>query len=170
MRKSAVMIMVLGLLQLACRSTPPAAPPAADASVSASVAYEAGMQYAQQALYDQAIAKFEEAVRLDPGHAQALNNMGACYIEKGQDYYATAREKLERAVSLPRGQADPKAWYNLTVMYTLTGIYDRAFEALDKSLGFGFKEYDYLRVDEHLYELRRKPEFRKVLEKHNVFL
>jgi Tfp pilus assembly protein PilF len=158
-------ILAAGLFLICCAGTQ-----VTKRSVEARLAFESGKQYAQDGLYDQAIVKLKEAVAEDPSYAAAYMNLGVVYIQKGKDYYATARESLEKAARLPEGAKDPLVWYNLTVIYTLMGVFDKAFEALDRSLAYGFKEYDALRTDEDLYELRRKQEFRKILEQHNVFL
>lgn len=169
MRITACVPSVLALLALGACASAGGGRPAAPAS-DAKIALEAGKQYAQSGLYDQAIAKFKEAVAADPEFALAHMNLGVCYIQKGKDYYASARESLEKAASLASGRNDPLVWYNLTVIYTLTGVFDKAFDSLDRSLGNGFKNFDALRVDKDLNELRRKPEFRQILERHNVFL
>ena len=152
-------------------------------------AFEAGKQYTQSQMYDQAISKFETAVakfeaaeRIDStlprklqlptqeGHALALMNMGACNIQKGKDYHPKALQQLQAASRLPGGTVNPLVWYNLMAVRTLTGSYIEAIDALDKALSFGFRNYDALRTDEDLYELRRRPEWRATLEKHGVFL
>ncbi len=165
MKKRRVLLLLVGLTAIFVS-------PAAQASKKskARVAFESGKHYAHSGLYDQAVEKFEEAVEKDPEYALAYMNLGVCYIQKGEDYYLTARGMLERASRLERGAKDPLVWYNLTVLYTLIEVFDKAYEALDKSLGYGFDQYDALRTDEDLYELRRKSEFRKILEKHKVFL
>lgn len=136
----------------------------------ARIAFESGMQYAQSGLYDQAITKFQEAVAIDKKYADAYMNMGVCYIKKGSSYHGTARDLLEQASNLPNGRANPLVWYNLTVVYTVTSVFDRAFSALERTLGLGFRDFDALRADPDLTELRRKPEFRKILERYRVFL
>lgn len=167
MRRSPVIVVLVSvLIVLLCA----ASAAAGKKKTRAKIAFESGKQYAQSGLYDQAIEKFEEATGLDPQHALAYMNMGVCYIQKGEDYYPVARRKLEHASRLEGGRQNPLVWYNLTAIYTLIGAFDRAFEALDRTLSYGFKEYDALRSDEDLYELRRKNEFRTILEKHNVFL
>lgn len=137
---------------------------------AARVAMEAGKQYAQSGLYDQAITRFKEAIAEDDESAAAYMNLGVCYIQKGRDYYATARENLSVSPPGRTTGTDPPVWYNLAVIYTLTDVYDKALDALDRALGFGFKDYDALRTDKDLRELRKREQFRAVLERHNVFL
>jgi tetratricopeptide (TPR) repeat protein len=155
----------------------------------ANSAYESGKQYAQSGMYDQAIAQFETAITqfeqaaeldaelpkkhrvpMDPRHALAYMNMGVCNIQKGEDYRPRAREQLETASRLPEGAEDALIWYNVMAIRTLMGDHVAAIDALDKALDLGFKNFDALRTDEDLYELRRKPEWRATLEKHGVFL
>ena len=45
-----------------------------------------------------------------------------------------------------------------------------ALDEIDAALAKGFSDYDALRRDPDLENLRRSPEFRKVLEKHKVFI
>jgi len=42
--------------------------------------------------------------------------------------------------------------------------------ALDAALANGFQNYDALRKDPELLNLRKSPEWRKTLEKYKVFL
>ena len=142
--------------------------------IAAQTAYESGMQFAQSGLYDQAAGKFEEAIRMCPNFHSAHMNLGVTLIQKGKDWHRAALRHLkaaEAAESRQRPQSrDPLVQYNLTVIHTLLEDFPAAYQALDKALSFRFKNFDALRADEDLYELRRKPEFRKVLERHNVFL
>ena len=51
----------------------------------------------------------------------------------------------------------------------LNGKGGLALDEIDAALTKGFSEYDVLRRDSDLENLRNHPEFRKVLEKHKVF-
>lgn len=152
-------------------------------------AYEGGKQYAQSQLYDQAISRFEVAIAkfaeaekadqklplrmqvpMDRILPLAHMNMGVCYIQKGQAYYSRASAEIERASQLQAGQRNPLIWYNVAAIRTLRGNLIEAIAALDRSLTLGFNNYDALRSDKDLYELRRIPEWRECLERHNVFL
>lgn len=163
-----LVLLALGIALLA-GSLPAAAQPATRKKV-AMTAYESGMQYAAQGLWDQAIQKFQDAINDDRKFADAWMNMGVCYLKKGSSYATTAREKLEMAASLEKGRTNPLVYYNLTIAYAMQGTFDKAFETLDRCLGLGFRDFDALRSDPDLNELRRKPEFRKILERHRVFL
>ena len=46
--------------------------------------YNRGVAYFQKGEYDQAIAEFTEAIRLDPTDTQAYVNRGVAYDEKGE--------------------------------------------------------------------------------------
>lgn len=155
----------------------------------ASNAYDSGLQFAQSRMYDQAISSFEKAIQkydaaqvinaslrrslrkpMDPKHALAMMNMGVCNMQKGQDFHPRARRQIEDAAKQPEGRNNPLIWYNVMAIRTLMGDHLDALDALDRALDLGFDNFDALRTDEDLYELRRKPGWRKTLEKHGVFL
>lgn len=52
--------------------------------------YNRGVDYYQNGEYDQAIADFSEAIRLDPTMAMAYSNRGAVYLYKGDYDWETA--------------------------------------------------------------------------------
>ena len=47
---------------------------------------------------------------------------------------------------------------------------DLALDEIDAALSRGFSDYDALRKDSDLDNVRQHPEFRKILEKHKVFI
>jgi tetratricopeptide (TPR) repeat protein len=116
--------------------------------------------------FDQAIEEFSAAIKLDPRSATAYGNRGVAFIQ--QKKYNKAREDLTEAIKLDPD--DRIALYNLAVVHTLQKDLDLALDALDKALIKGFNNYDALRNDRDLMELRKHPEFRKILERHKIFL
>ena len=87
-----------------------------------------------------------------------------------QKKYNKAEVDLKKAAELK--PKDPIIHYNLAALYSLQNKLDLALDELDKALENGFDNYDALKSsgDHVLKNLRKDPEFRKVLEKHKVFI
>lgn len=124
------------------------------------------MTYVSMRDYENALVEFSRAIELTPSYAVAYANRGVTFMQ--QRKYNKALDDLKKAVELsPR---DKNIHYNLTALYALQGHKDRAFDSLDQALKLGFNQYDVLRSDPDLQNLRTDPEFRRVLEKHKIFL
>ena len=78
----------------------------------------------------EAIADFQEALRLSPDNRIALNNLGRAY--RVQKRYDDAREAYEHVLRL--GPDDPDANYGLGMMYAQNDDTDHAFECLQRAL------------------------------------
>ncbi|MBU4129075.1 tetratricopeptide repeat protein, partial [bacterium] len=50
------------------------------------------------ATYDQALFSYQKALKIDPGYADAYNNLGVLYYKKGR--YQEATEKLRKAIEI----------------------------------------------------------------------
>ncbi len=125
-----------------------------------------GMTYAKMRDYDNAILEFSKALELNRRYAAAYVNRAVAYMQ--QRKYNKALDDLKQAERLnPR---DKMVFYNYTALYSLQNQLDRALDALDRSLDLGFNNYDALRGDPDLNNVRTHPEFAKVLEKHKVFI
>jgi len=85
-----------------------------------------------------------------------------------QRKFNKAEEDLRKAREL--NPASPSVRYNTASLYSLEGKVDLALDEIDAALARGFTDYDALRRDTDLDNVRRHPEFRKVLEKHKVFI
>lgn len=125
-----------------------------------------GLTYVNQKQYENALKEFTRAIEIHPQYATAYANRGLVYMQ--QKKYNKALDDLNKAVKL---DPDNKMiHYNLTAYYSQQKQLDRALDSLDMALKLGFDDYDTLRKDPDLENLRQHPEFRKVLEKHKVFL
>jgi tetratricopeptide (TPR) repeat protein len=61
--------------------------------------YDLGLAFKEMGLIDEAIAEFQVALRGGANPLATLENLGQCFVEKGQ--YAVAERVLERALTLP---------------------------------------------------------------------
>jgi lipoprotein NlpI len=92
--------------------------------------YRRGNAYNEQGDYDRAIDDYNEALQLNPKHANALSNRGVAYGHKGE--YDLAIQSYDEALRLnPRHL---NALYNRGNAYTRKGEYDRAAQDYDQVL------------------------------------
>lgn len=127
--------------------------------------FKQGLTYAKSSDYENAILEFKRAIEISPT-SKAYANLGVCYMKMGKTNKAL--EALSEAVNLDK--CDSFALYNLAAIYSVQDKTDLGLDALDKALNCGFNNYDAIRFDKDLNNLRGEPEFRKILEKHKVFL
>ena len=98
--------------------------------------------------------------------ANAYANLGGAYMQVGKNNLAL--EALNEGVK--RDPNNTLVLYNLTALHSKLDNTDIALRYLDQTLAKGFKNYDALRFDPDLTNIRGEPEFRKVLEANSVFL
>lgn len=121
--------------------------------------------------YKNALLEFSNAIKIYPKYAEAYSDRGVVYMQ--QKKYNKAEEDLKKAAELK--PKDPIILYNLAALYSLEKKNDFALDYLDKALENGFNNFDALKPegkdsDPDLVNLRKDPEFKKVLEKHKVFI
>ncbi len=131
----------------------------------ADIHFKQGVNYASRSDYENAILEFEQSISIRPT-SKAYANMGVCYMKTGKTNKAL--NALKQAVSID--SCDAFAQYNLAGVYSVLDQTDLGIDALDNALKCGFNNYDAIRFDPDLNNLRGVPEFRKTLEKHKIFL
>ena len=118
---------------------------------------KAGMLY-RSGRYQEAKKLYEAVLGLDPGHVEALNNLGVIYI-RDKDYLR-AEENFEKAVLLKPSYSEP--YYNLACLYSIRGEIDRSLAYLKKAAGLNGNVVDWARNDSDLQGLWELEEFKKI--------
>ena len=113
-----------------------------------------------------AINEFSNAIKKDPSYATAYSNRAVAYMM--QKKYNLALDDLKKAKELKPNDASIR--YNLASCHSLMGNVDLGFVELDAALANGFNDYDSLRKDPDIANLRKHPDWRKTLEKYKVFI
>ncbi len=124
-----------------------------------------GLIYANQNDMQNAVIEFKAAVDKSPS-VEGYSNLGAAYMKLGK--YNLAYDALKRGERLD--DDDPNLNYNLMALYSLRDQTDLALVHLEKALANGFANYDAIRFDPDLANLRGEPEFRTTLEAAGVFI
>jgi len=79
---------------------------------------------------DDSVVHFQQALRVDPHHLAALDNLGNAY--RLQKRWPEAREVLERAIQI--APQDPEANYSLGMVFAQMDDTDQAYEYLQRAL------------------------------------
>jgi tetratricopeptide (TPR) repeat protein len=119
------------------------------------------MTRSEQRELDVKIEFIEGLVRREPGYVDALQLLGDHYTQRGR--YAEGLKVDERLARLQPG--DALVFYNLACSYSLTEQFDRATLALEKALGLGYRDFNWLAMDPDLHKLRQQPNYRNIEDK-----
>ncbi len=150
--------------QLGKGSTDPVAQ--AEIPTEAKLNMQQGMNYMRGKDWDNAIKEFTVAIQKHPKYDVAYSNRAVSYMQ--QKKFNKAMDDLKEAEKINPKNAT--VHYNFVSLYSLQNQLDRALDSLDRCLELGFNNYDALRIDPDLNNVRKHPEFRKILEKHKVFI
>ena len=102
---------------------------------------------------------YEETLRRDPDHVEALNNLGV--IDIREKNYPAALKRLKEAVRLRPGYADPH--YNLACLYALKGDIKEGVSHFKRAAALNPSVIEWAQADSDLDNLRTVPEFRDIL-------
>jgi tetratricopeptide (TPR) repeat protein len=92
--------------------------------------YKRANAYYGKGDHDRAIHDYDQAIRLNPGHANSFSNRGAAYARRGD--YDRAIQNYDEAIRLNPNHAD--AFSNRGVAYARKGDYDRAIRDYDEAI------------------------------------
>lgn len=115
-----------------------------------------GVLHDKKGLYDEAIGQFEKALQIDPSNTTAQKN-----LENAKKNKAVVQEREKKIAQAHKEvEAQPHsadASYKLARLYAFYGKKEQAMEWLHKALKLGFNDFDYLKADPALKDLRDDP-------------
>jgi tetratricopeptide (TPR) repeat protein len=98
---------------------------------------------------------YEKTLETDPGHVEALNNLGVIFMQRKD--LASARKNFLKAIRLRPQSADPH--YNLACLYALNGELSLGMAHLRKAASLEGSAKVWAQKDKDLENLRSLPEF-----------
>ncbi len=114
-----------------------------------------GLAYAGKGQYDQAIDDYGAAIRANPKYEKAYFNRANAYYTKGK--YNEAVDDYNKAVEL--NPKNPYPYYNMACIYSM-----RACTMLRKSVGNGFKDWELIKKDKDLDNIRNSSCYREIIK------
>ena len=99
----------------------------------------------------------ESLVRKHPDFLAALRLLGDLYTKKGM---------LEKGLHIDEYLSqlqpqDPFIYYNLACSYSLLNQTDKAFRSIKRAIKCGYRDFDYLKQDNDLTNLRNDNRFQR---------
>jgi len=112
--------------------------------------------------YEQSIKYYLKAVSLDPGNADLLSYLGYAYTYNKD--YSAGIDCFLKEISLDTTSAD--GYYNMACAYSLKGDAQQGFKYLELAFQKGFSNYEHVKKDEDLNNLRKTGSFNNLLGKY----
>jgi tetratricopeptide (TPR) repeat protein len=124
-----------------------------------------GMELMKSHDYNGALKEFSAAIGKYPDYDAAYNDRAGAYVRLNM--LDKAKDDLDKAMKI--NPHSSMTYYNYASVYALQNKPDLALDSLDKALVMGFSDYDFLRSDPDLNNIRNLPGYKKILEAHKVY-
>jgi len=109
-----------------------------------------GDLYAKYKRFDSAEEHYKRAVMISPDNHEGIMKLAKIYAMKGN--FSKALSEAERAIRLKPGYA--YGYYFIASVYSLLDDKERSLEWLKKAVANGFNNWDFMRSDKNLYNIR----------------
>jgi tetratricopeptide (TPR) repeat protein len=121
--------------------------------------YERAENFRKQGRLKDAKRFYEEVLKLDSRHVDALNNLGVVYLQEKD--YSAAQRKFEAITRIEPNDADP--YYNLACLHAVRGEKRQSLAYLKKAVSLNPLVRTWARMDTDLDSLRNTPEFEEII-------
>ncbi len=91
---------------------------------------------------DRAVARLRAALRMEPGHVQALNNLGVLALQQGDAVAGTKYLDALRQIEEEIGTVDPVTWNHLGAAASAQGEVEKALEYYQQAGGTEHGEFE----------------------------
>jgi tetratricopeptide (TPR) repeat protein len=121
-----------------------------------------GYILAQLGRTDEAIRNYEKALSIKPDFVQALNNLAVAYTGKGE--YDKAISLFKRIIGLR--PTSPIVYYYIASIYSEQNKIQESIDCIKNAIRTGFKDWDLLKTDKNLQNVRNSQQFKEFLKNH----
>ena len=118
-----------------------------------------GNLYKDEGQLEMAIAEYRKALSIKPDFAEALNNLAVAYMMQGE--YARALSLFRKIIELQPDSV--MARYNIACVYARQGKIKESVDWLKKAIGKGFKDWDILKTDRDLENIRGSVGYKELI-------
>jgi tetratricopeptide (TPR) repeat protein len=102
---------------------------------------------------------YGEALKIDPGYVDALNNLAVIYMHEKN--FSAAQRSLEKAIRLKPSVVDP--YYNLACVFAIKGQVSKSLLHLKKAVSIDRSVKQWAREDTDLDNVRGTPGFKDII-------
>jgi tetratricopeptide (TPR) repeat protein len=117
-----------------------------------------GNFYRDNGELDEAIKEYEKALSIQPGFVPALNDLALLHVSKGE--YEKALPLYMKMINLKPDSY--VAYYNMACLYARQNKIEESVNWLKKAVHRGFKDWDYVKIDKNLENIRETEYFKKL--------
>jgi tetratricopeptide (TPR) repeat protein len=128
--------------------------------------YRKGNSLKNDGKLNEAIHQYQKALEIQPDFTPAMNDIGLIYVAKGE--YDKAFSSYQKIIELKPDNYI--AYYNVACIYAKQNKIEEAVDWLKKAVNRGFKDWEYLKTDKDLENIRGSSHFKELtaLTKNNV--
>jgi len=124
--------------------------------------YELGVFYQKQKKDDQALSQFQKALSVNPKSIKALSKIATIYAVKKK--YNKSIDYFKTIIDIEPG--NPVACYNLACITSLLNKKEQAVTWLQQAINNGYNNWDNLKNDVDLKNIRETPGFKSLITNH----
>ncbi len=124
--------------------------------------YNLGRLYERKGGLDEATGQYKKALSIQPGFIPALNSLALVYTAKMQ--YDMAISMFKRIISL-RPDASG-VYYNIACVFAMEKRKKDSIEWLKKAINRGYNNWEMIKTDEDLKNIRDSSYYRELIENH----